>query len=138
MDIRWIQRYSNFIQALDQLSEFVNKGQLSKFEKQGLIQCFEYNYELAWNTIKDLFESQGEQNILGSKDAFRIAFKRGLIKNGETWMKMVTSRNLTSHTYHEALANQVVASILTEYYIEFKTLRESLKIIADREVKEKS
>jgi len=48
---------------------------LNELEKQGLIQAFEYTYELAWNTIKDYFENQGETGIHGSRDAFRLAFQ---------------------------------------------------------------
>lgn len=57
-DIRWIQRYSNFKKALSNLGEAVelaNERELSKLEKQGLIQSFEYTYELAWITIRDFY-----------------------------------------------------------------------------------
>ena len=82
-DIRWKQRLHNFSKALRQLTKFIEKGELNELEQLGLIQSFEYTYELAWNTIKDLFEEQGQTDILGSRDAFRLAFKRGLIENGE-------------------------------------------------------
>ena len=88
-DLRWYQRFQNFRQALAQLAKFVEKGELNELEQQGLIQCFEYNYELAWNTLKDFFEEEGESGILGSRDAFRLAFKRGLIEDGKTWMEMI-------------------------------------------------
>jgi hypothetical protein len=52
-DIRWVQRYSNYAKALEQLSRFIKQKGLNELEKQGLIQAFEYTYELAWNTIKD-------------------------------------------------------------------------------------
>ncbi|MEA3396072.1 MAG: nucleotidyltransferase substrate binding protein, partial [Chloroflexota bacterium] len=61
-DIRWMQRLNHFSKALGQLKRFVEKGDLNELEKQGLIQAFEYTYELAWNTIKDYFEDQGETN----------------------------------------------------------------------------
>ena len=43
-DIRWKQRFSNLEKAFGQLTEFIEKGELNKFELQGLIQCFEYTY----------------------------------------------------------------------------------------------
>ena len=58
-DIRWIQRLENYSKALQQLTRFIERGELNEFEEQGLIQSFEYTYELAWNTLKDLFEDQG-------------------------------------------------------------------------------
>ena len=125
-DIRWIQRFNNFSKALDQLGEFVEQTNLNKFEKQGFIKAFEYTYELAWNTIKDYFEAQGEVNILGSRDAFRLAFQRGLIENGETWMDMIASRIATSHTYNEDAAEQVTVDVESRYYDEFVKLHEKL------------
>jgi nucleotidyltransferase substrate binding protein (TIGR01987 family) len=103
-DIRWIQRFNHFSKVLNQLTRFIEKGALNELEKQGLIQSFEYTYELAWNTLKDYFEALGKTNINSSRDAFRMAFKRGMIEDGETWMDMITSRTLTVHTYDEELA----------------------------------
>jgi nucleotidyltransferase substrate binding protein (TIGR01987 family) len=128
-DIRWIQRFNNFEKALSQLTKFIEKGNLNEFEKQGLIQAFEYTYELAWNTLKDYFEGQGDVNILGSRDAFRLAFKRGLIENGETWMKMIASRIATSHTYNENVAEEIAKDTENLYYGEFVKLCEKLKVI---------
>lgn len=128
-DIRWIQRFSNYSKALEKLSQFIAKGQLNEFEEQGLIQCFEYNYELAWNVLKDFYEAQGEFNIQGSKDAFRLAFNRGIIINGDIWMQMVKSRSLTSHTYNEDTAKEIAKTIVDSYYKEFVYLKERLNAI---------
>jgi len=129
-DIRWIHRLNNYSKALGQLREFLEKGELNKFEKQGLIKAFEYTFELAWNTIKDYFEAQAETNIQGSRDAFRLAFKRGMIENGETWMDMIESRTLTSHTYDETVAKEIADDVVERYFPEFEKLyskMESLK-----------
>lgn len=123
-DIRWLQRFSNFTKAVEQLGRFLKKKELNELEKQGLIQAFEYTYELAWNTIKDYFENQGETDIHGSRDAIRLAFKRGLIKNGDTWMDMITSRTLTSHTYNEKIAEKITNLIVNTYYTEFLALHD--------------
>ena len=128
-DIRWIQRFNNFEKALNKLTKFIKKGKLNEFERPGFIQAFEYTFELAWNTLKDYFEEQGEQNIFGSRDAFRLAFKRGLIEDGETWMKMITSRIATSHTYNEDVAVKIADDTKNLYYGEFVKLYEKLKVI---------
>ncbi len=125
-DVRWIQRFANYRKALLQLSRFIEKGELNELEKQGLIQSFEYNYELAWNTIKDFYESQGETNIQGSRDAIRLAFRRGLIENGEAWMEMIESRTQISHTYNEDVAEAISRAINDKYYTEFMTLQKTL------------
>jgi nucleotidyltransferase substrate binding protein (TIGR01987 family) len=135
-DIRWIQRLSNFSKALTQLTKFIEKGDLSELEQQGLIQSFEYNYELAWNTIKDFYENQGETGIQGSRDAIRLAFRRGLIENGDIWMKMVKSRSLTSHTYNEDTAKEIADAIFGEYFFEFEKLQKKLHEISKKEQSE--
>jgi nucleotidyltransferase substrate binding protein (TIGR01987 family) len=129
-DIRWIQRYNHFIKALSQLREAVSLAQerrLSKLEEQGLIHAFEFTHELAWNTLKDFLEERGVQNLYGSRDATREAFKTGLIENGEAWMEMIQSRNLTSHTYEEAIAAKIVSAICATYFAEFEALRIKLE-----------
>ena len=132
-DVRWIQRFSNFNKALNQLSRFIDKGELNELEKQGLIQSFEYCYELAWNTIKDFYESQGEMGIQGSRDAIRLAFRRGLIENGEIWMDMIKSRALTAHTYNEDIAEEIGRAIFNQYFPEFLNFRKRLKELAEKE-----
>jgi nucleotidyltransferase substrate binding protein (TIGR01987 family) len=130
-DIRWIQRFDHFGKALGQLRKFIEKGELNELEKQGLIQAFKYTFELAWNTIKDYFEDQGETHINGSRDAFRLAFKRGIIEDGETWMDMIQSRTLTSHTYNEKIAETIAADIVKRYFPEFEKLNSHLKSLKE-------
>lgn len=135
-DIRWMQRFSHFDKAFSQLQEAVELSQqrpLSKLEQQGLIQAFEYTHELAWNTLKDFLEERGVQNLYGSKDATRAAFRAGLIENGETWMDMIKSRNLTSHTYDESTAEKIVSNIIETYFAEFEALRTKMEIMKQKE-----
>jgi len=132
-DIRWIQRFNNFNKAFAQLTQAVelsNQRALSKLEEQGLVQAFEYTHELAWNTLKDFLEERGVKNLYGSKDATRQAFQAGLIENGDAWMQMIASRNLTTRTYDETTVAKIVAAVIEEYYAEFRAFqikRASLK-----------
>lgn len=89
-------------------------------EQQGLIQAFEFTHELAWNTLKDFLEAHGTTNLYGSKDASREAFATGLIENGEAWMAMIKSRNQTTHTYNEEMADEIGAAITSSYLAEFE------------------
>ena len=128
-DVRWMQRFNNFSKAVAQLTRFIEKGELNELEKQGLIQAFGYTYELAWNTLKDYFEAQGETSIYGSRDVFRLAFRRGLIENGEAWMAMITSRMLTSHTYNEEMADKIAQEVAGVYFREFMALHAKLETL---------
>ena len=121
-DIRWEQRFSNYQKALAQLQKFIDKGELSDLEEQGLIKAFEYTYELAWNTLKDFLEYKGQTDIYGSRDAVRKAFQLGLIEDGEDWMDMLKSRNMTSHTYNEETAKEICEAVTKLYYPLFKQL----------------
>ena len=129
-DIRWIQRFNHFAQALAQLQSAVmlaRQRELSPLEEQGLIQAFEFTHELAWNTLKDFLESRGVGDLYGSRDTTREAFKRGLIENGEAWMEMVKSRNLTSHTYNQEVAHAIALAIQNTYATEFARLWDTLE-----------
>ena len=67
-DPRWLQRFANYKKALQHLNMAVNLSgsrDLSDLEKQGVIKAFEFTYELAWNVVKDFYESKGEINIQG-------------------------------------------------------------------------
>jgi len=135
-DIRWIQRFNNFSKAFIQLKgavELSKQRPLSKLEEQGLIQGFEYTHELAWNTLKDFLEDRGVKNVFGSRDATREAFKIGLIENGEAWMKMIESRNLTSHTYNEETAAEIVSAAIHSYFAEFEGFQSRMKTLKEKE-----
>ncbi len=128
-DVRWKQRFQNYEKALKQLSKFIDKGILNELEEQGLIQCFEYTYELAWNVMKDFFEYQAETGINGSRDAIKLAFKRDLIQDGDQWMDMIKSRIKSSHTYNEETADEVVNKILNSYYTLFVDFKIKMKTL---------
>ena len=126
-DVRWQQRFSNYCSALEQLETFFEPPSLNEREQQGLIKAFETTFELSWNTLRDLLRSQGNANLLGSRDTLREAFQLGLISDGETWMLMIQDRNLTSHTYNRATAEAIAANITNRYLACFQQLRLRLR-----------
>lgn len=124
-DIRWKQRLHNYTKAFQSLTEAVELSQqrsLTALEQQGLIQSFEFTHELAWKMLKDYLEYQGISNVVGSRDASRLAFQSALISDGEVWMQMIAARNQTSHTYNLKVAQAVVEGILKQFYPAFKQL----------------
>ena len=130
LDVRWQQRFSNYKKALTQLREAVTLSRqrpLSQLEKQGVIQAFEFTHELAWNVLKDFLKDQGNPNIKGSKDAIRAAFKVELIVDGEQWMAMIQSRNISSDTYDEDTANRLVTVIINDYFPCFEDLQTEME-----------
>lgn len=126
-DIRWQQRFSNFNKAFSQLQRFVSQEGLNEMEVQGLIKAFEYTYELAWKTLQDLLKEKGYIDIIGPRPVIEQSFQSGYIEDGKGWMRMHKSRNLTSHTYHEETALEIVDSIRKEYSLLLHQLQIRLK-----------
>lgn len=122
-DIRWIQRFSNYRKALYQMKKAVDiissrmgsTTDQDELMEEGLIQRYEYTQELAWKVMKDYEEYQGLTDIIGSRDAIRIALQSNLI-NDDRWMDTISDRNLTSHNYDDETAQRIVGNIINVYY----------------------
>jgi nucleotidyltransferase substrate binding protein (TIGR01987 family) len=128
-DIRWIQRFGSFKKALAALERSVAVAQsrsLNEMEELGLIQGFEFTFELSWKLLKDYLESKGFKDFHGSKDTFKLAFQEGLISDGELWMEMIDSRNRSSHTYDANIARQIISAVISKYFSKFKELSEKM------------
>lgn len=126
IDVRWKQRFSNYKKAATQLTEFIEKDQLNKFEVQGLIQCFEYTFELAWKTIKDYLELEGFE-VKSPRNTIQIAFQTQLITDGHVWIDALQKRNLMAHTYDEEVAKEAEKLIKQKYYPAIKELLHKLE-----------
>ncbi len=128
-DIRWQQRFSQFQKGLAQLREAValmDERELSRLEKQGVIQAFEFTYELAWNVLKDYLVWQGYVDVVGSRDAIRESFARGLVADGQAWMNMLLDRNRTAHTYNETTAEAILTNIRTAHFAQLEALESDM------------
>jgi nucleotidyltransferase substrate binding protein (TIGR01987 family) len=100
-DVRWKQRFQNYGKALKQLEEAIEDNRADEREliRAGIIQFFEFTHELAWKVMKDFLEYEGMTGIVGSRSAAREAFNKGLIEEGQAWMDMLETRNITVHAY---------------------------------------
>ncbi len=125
-DVRWKQRFTNYRKVLKQMKRFIDKGDLSELEEQGLIKSFEYTFELAWKTLKNFLEYSGQNDIYGSRDVIRKAFQLDLIEDGQGWMEMLKSRNKTSHTYNEETAREICTAVTSQYFELFRRLEEKM------------
>ena len=119
-DIRWRQRFTNFEKAYNQFMEAMdNYSSLSVLEKEGLIQRFEYTFELAWKLMKDYMESQGVTTKF-PRDVIKNAFHYEMVDVGEIWMDMLEKRNLLAHTYDENNFDEALYKIREEYLDEMQ------------------
>ncbi len=128
-DIRWIQRLDNFQKAVKLLSEVqsMDLGELSRLEKEGIIQRFEYTLELGWKTLKDKMESDGLiLDRISPKVVVKEAFQAKYIDQIEVWMEMINDRNLLSHSYDLETFESVIPDIQSVYTSLLATLVKNL------------
>jgi len=129
-DIRWKQRFQNFESAYRLLAEAMadGAGGLSDLEKEGVVQRFEYTYELAWKTLKDYLENSGLViSPVTPKQVIKEAFAAKLIDSGDVWVQMLDHRNLLSHTYDRSVFDVAVSAIENDYLPVIEALRTRLK-----------
>jgi len=72
--------------------------------------------------LRDYLLEKGHQNIHGSKDATRTAFKLNLIRDGDSWMNMIRDRNRTSHTYNQETVDSIANNIKQRFFGLFAAL----------------
>lgn len=120
-EIRWKQRFTNLKRAFTLLWEAAEKQQKNRLEQEGMVQRFEYTFELCWKTLKDYLESQG---VLCSfpRDVIKEAVQTNMLDHGELWLEMLDGRNFLSHTYDESHFNMVIEKIQEAYVPEIKKL----------------
>lgn len=117
-DIRWKQRYANLMQAHALLSEGLSRGvgSLNQLEIEGLVQRFEFTFELAWKTLRDYLEEGGiPLTITTPREIIKIAYAANIIADGSLWLKMLDHRDLLSHTYDEKRFDEAVVAIEAQY-----------------------
>ena len=134
-DIRWVQRFDSYKKALAALERSVEAAKsrsLNELEEQGLIQGFEFTFELSWKLLKDYLESKEFKDFHGSKDTFKLAFQEGLISDGELWMEMIENRNRSSHTYDLNIAKQIISAVISKYFSKFKELSEKMDFYSQK------
>ena len=114
-DIRWKQRFQNFEKTFLFLKDAVEKSSYSPIEVGGLVQAFEFTFELGWKTIKDYLYEQGI--VTGfPREAIKQAFHTQVIEEGQIWLEMLEKRKELSHTYNEEVAHHAVEIIKHSYF----------------------
>lgn len=128
-DIRWKQRFNNYLKAFQTLAEAVElseQRELSDLEMQGLIQRFEYTHELAWKTLKDFLQYNGIDVKL-PREIIKQAFANEIIIDGQLWIDMLEDRNLIAHTYDEERAQLAISHICESYITGLTQLQQYLQ-----------
>lgn len=129
-DIRWKQRFQNYEKAFNRLSRAIEIVRITPDDdllQSGLVQTYEYTFELAWKTLKDYLEMEGFL-LRSPRETIRQGFQSGYITNAEDWLQALADRNLTVHIYDDEIITSVLKDIyeryffiLQEFYNNFKT-----------------
>ena len=116
---RWLYRFDNFKRAFTLLREAIDikkNRELSQLEKEGIIQRFEYTWELAWKVLRDYLEHSGViLETVTPASTLRAAFAAKLIDDGEIWMRALDARNKMSHVYNLKVFEAVITEIETNF-----------------------
>lgn len=73
-----------------------------------------------------MLKEKGYTGIIGPKPFNEQSFQDGYISDGNGWSRMHKNRNLTSHTYDEETAEEIIEHIRTEYIQLLGDLKEKL------------
>ena len=130
-EIRWRQRFDNFQKAFLLLKDALEKkpiNEYSKLEQEGIIQRFEYTFELAWKTIKDklFYEGYDEKT---PRAVIRRSFAVEYLteEEAETWLDSLDKRNLFSQTYNEKAAKEALTFIQEKFFPILSRLYQNMK-----------
>lgn len=96
-------------------------------DRDGTIQRFEYTFELAWKTLKRILDFKGV-SANNPRDTFRLAAREGFINDPKVWFEFLEQRNLTTHTYKEAVADKI-ATIFPQFSDEMKNLISKISVL---------
>jgi len=127
---RWIYRFDNYKRAfllLREAIETLEERELTQLEKEGIIQRFEYTWELAWKVLKDYLDSQGViLEKITPASVIKASFEAKIIQDGDIWMKVLDARNKMSHTYNLKTFEEVIDDIRKHYLKLFDDLHLSM------------
>lgn len=111
-------------QAFERLKKFMQNNKTEQ-EQAGIVQAFEYCYELSWKIIKRVLSSKGIE-VNSPKDTFREAGRNKIIEDVKKWFMFLETRNLTVHTYNVKILEEVM-KIIPEFKDELELLINTLE-----------
>ena len=127
---RWFYRHDNFGRAFVLLREAVDileTRPLSALEKEGLVQRFEYTWELAWKTMKDVLENEGLSfDLVSPNRVIRAAAEAGLVADAAPWLAALDTRNRLAHSYSSKTFDAAVEAVRSSYLAAFDALNDTL------------
>ena len=108
-------KHEDFSRALTKLHAALAKDiAADELYRDGLIQRFEFCFELSWKLMKAFADYEGVE-VNSPRSAIRRAFQMELIDDAEQWLDMLEKRNLAGHTYDEATTVEIYHHVAQKY-----------------------
>ncbi|MBQ8043259.1 MAG: nucleotidyltransferase substrate binding protein [Clostridia bacterium] len=121
-------KYENYSNALLRLKEALEIVEPDEVQIDGIIQRFEFTFELAWKVLKEYLEYIGiNDDVYGPRGVLKAAFAEGLIYDGDTWMKILEATNNMSHRYSYDESRKIYLDIKNTYVTLLENLCDKLK-----------
>lgn len=122
------RKINNYVRALEKLNQgLVRYDGRDDLARDGIIQRFEFTFELVWKAQKVLFEIESLIGLNSPKSVLREAYAANIIEDELVWLNMLKDRNLTSHIYDETTAVEISRRIQYEYLGTFQVLKQKLE-----------
>lgn len=129
MSDRFLERFKDYKNALERLEEGLSIEANNSIIIDGVIQRFEFTFELSWKVLKDYLDYKGIE-VKTPRDSIKKAFETDIISDGDEWIDMMIDRNRTSHIYDEEESRAIYNKIKNRHICLLRKLREKLENIS--------
>ena len=120
-------KFEDYSRACEKLQSALTKDiSADDLYLDGVIQRFEFCFELSWKLMKAYLSFEGIESN-SPRSSIRESFKIGLITEAENWLDMLEKRNLSSHTYDEETAIEIYQHISQKYISLLINFKEELQ-----------
>ena len=127
-----MKKYENFCSSLGNMKDIYNyKEPYDNVVLTGLVGLYEITFEQSWKMMKEILQNHGyEEGAIGSpKIILKTAYKAGMIKDEELWLRALQARNNVTHSYNQKIALSIVSEAKTEFYKMFVDLKEEVESV---------
>ena len=127
-----MKKYENFCSSLGNMKDIYNyKEPYDNVVLTGLVGLYEITFEQSWKMMKEILQNHGyEEGATGSpKIILKTAYKAGMIKDEELWLRALQARNNVTHSYNQKIALSIVSEAKTEFYKIFVDLKEEVESV---------
>ena len=127
-----MKKYENFCSSLGNMKDIYNyKEPYDNVVLTGLVGLYEITFEQSWKMMKEILQNHVyEEGATGSpKIILKTAYKAGMIKDEELWLRALQARNNVTHSYNQKIALSIVSEAKTEFYKMFVDLKEEVESV---------